>query len=166
MLIQLIASSNYNITTRIMVRRYETTDQLPALDTLVRLADALGTSTDYLPGARTRWTRRSRANTSPRQSLPAAPRSSRETLPSWKPSSARSLMKRCVKKTCPETDGLSTNPVSDRFSFVASCVTDRFLSMPTLPCHTHISRRSAGRFRHSSKRRFGFDPVALAETDP
>ena len=28
----------------------ETTDQLPALDTLVRIADALGVSTDYLLG--------------------------------------------------------------------------------------------------------------------
>lgn len=36
--------------TRTMVGRYETTDQLPALDTLVRIADALGTSTDYLLG--------------------------------------------------------------------------------------------------------------------
>ena len=35
---------------RVMVGRYETTDQLPALDTLVRIADALGTSTDYLLG--------------------------------------------------------------------------------------------------------------------
>ena len=35
---------------RTMVGRYETTDQLPALDTLVRIADALGTSTDYLLG--------------------------------------------------------------------------------------------------------------------
>ena len=35
---------------RAMVGRYETTDQLPALDTLVRIADALGTSTDYLLG--------------------------------------------------------------------------------------------------------------------
>ena len=36
--------------TRNMVGRYETTDQLPSLDTLVRIADALGTSTDYLLG--------------------------------------------------------------------------------------------------------------------
>ena len=36
--------------TRTMIGRYETTDQLPALDTLVRIADALGTSTDYLLG--------------------------------------------------------------------------------------------------------------------
>ena len=35
---------------RTMIGRYETTDQLPSLDTLVRLADALGTSTDYLLG--------------------------------------------------------------------------------------------------------------------
>lgn len=35
---------------RVMVGRYETTDQLPALDTLLRLADALGVSTDYLLG--------------------------------------------------------------------------------------------------------------------
>jgi len=35
---------------RVMVGRYEATDQLPALDTLVRFADALGTSTDYLLG--------------------------------------------------------------------------------------------------------------------
>ena len=35
---------------RVMVGRYETTDQLPALDTLVRIADALGISTDYLLG--------------------------------------------------------------------------------------------------------------------
>ncbi|MDO4864912.1 MAG: helix-turn-helix transcriptional regulator [Clostridia bacterium] len=35
---------------RTMIGRYETTDQLPALDTLVRIADALGTSTDYLLG--------------------------------------------------------------------------------------------------------------------
>lgn len=35
---------------RVMVGRYETTDQLPSLDTLVRIADALGTSTDYLLG--------------------------------------------------------------------------------------------------------------------
>ena len=35
---------------RTMVGRYETTDQLPALETLVRIADALGTSTDYLLG--------------------------------------------------------------------------------------------------------------------
>ena len=35
---------------RVMIGRYETTDQLPALDTLVRLADALSTSTDYLLG--------------------------------------------------------------------------------------------------------------------
>ena len=35
---------------RTMVGRYETTDQLPALDTLMRVADALGTSTDYLLG--------------------------------------------------------------------------------------------------------------------
>ena len=35
---------------RTMIGRYETTDQLPALDTLVRLADALGVSTDYLLG--------------------------------------------------------------------------------------------------------------------
>ena len=35
---------------RVMIGRYETTDQLPALDTLVRLADALGVSTDYLLG--------------------------------------------------------------------------------------------------------------------
>ena len=35
---------------RVMVGRYETTDQLPAVDTLVRLADALGTSTDFLLG--------------------------------------------------------------------------------------------------------------------
>ena len=37
-------------TSRAMIGRYETTDQLPALDTLVRIADALGTSTDYLLG--------------------------------------------------------------------------------------------------------------------
>ena len=35
---------------RVMVGRYETTDQLPALDTLVRIADALGISADYLLG--------------------------------------------------------------------------------------------------------------------
>ena len=35
---------------RTMVGRYETTDQLPSLDTLMRLADALDTSTDYLLG--------------------------------------------------------------------------------------------------------------------
>ena len=35
---------------RVMIGRYETTDQLPALDTLVRIADALGVSTDYLLG--------------------------------------------------------------------------------------------------------------------
>ena len=35
---------------RTMIGRYETTDQLPALDTLVRIADALGVSTDYLLG--------------------------------------------------------------------------------------------------------------------
>ena len=35
---------------RVMVGRYETTDQLPALDTLIRIADALGASTDYLLG--------------------------------------------------------------------------------------------------------------------
>lgn len=35
---------------RVMVGRYETTDQLPALDTLIRIADALGVSTDYLLG--------------------------------------------------------------------------------------------------------------------
>lgn len=35
---------------RTMIGRYETTGQLPSLDTLVRLADALGTSTDYLLG--------------------------------------------------------------------------------------------------------------------
>ena len=35
---------------RVMVGRYENTGQLPALDTLVRIADALGTSTDYLLG--------------------------------------------------------------------------------------------------------------------
>lgn len=33
---------------RVMVGRYETTDQLPAVDTLVRIADALRVSTDYL----------------------------------------------------------------------------------------------------------------------
>ena len=37
-------------TSRAMIGRYETTDQLPALDTLVRIADALGVSTDYLLG--------------------------------------------------------------------------------------------------------------------
>ncbi|MBQ6326632.1 MAG: helix-turn-helix transcriptional regulator [Clostridia bacterium] len=35
---------------RAMIGRYETTNQLPALDTLVRVADALGTSTDFLLG--------------------------------------------------------------------------------------------------------------------
>ena len=35
---------------RTMIGRYETTDQLPSLDTLVRVADALGTSIDYLLG--------------------------------------------------------------------------------------------------------------------
>ena len=35
---------------RVMVGRYETADQPPALDTLVRIADALGVSTDYLLG--------------------------------------------------------------------------------------------------------------------
>jgi len=35
---------------RTMIGRYETTDQLPALETLVRIADALGVSTDYLLG--------------------------------------------------------------------------------------------------------------------
>lgn len=35
---------------RTMVGRYETTDQLPALDTLIRIADALGISSDYLLG--------------------------------------------------------------------------------------------------------------------
>ena len=35
---------------RVMIGRYETTDQLPALETLVRIADALGVSTDYLLG--------------------------------------------------------------------------------------------------------------------
>ena len=35
---------------RVMIGRYETTDQLPALDTLIRIADALGVSTDYLLG--------------------------------------------------------------------------------------------------------------------
>ena len=35
---------------RTMIGRYETTDQLPALDTLIRIADALGVSTDYLLG--------------------------------------------------------------------------------------------------------------------
>ena len=35
---------------RAMVGRYESSDQLPALDTLVRIADALGVSTDYLLG--------------------------------------------------------------------------------------------------------------------
>ena len=35
---------------RVMVGRYETTDQLPTLDTLVRISDALGVSTDYLLG--------------------------------------------------------------------------------------------------------------------
>ncbi|MBQ8087896.1 MAG: helix-turn-helix transcriptional regulator [Clostridia bacterium] len=35
---------------RVMIGRYETTDQLPALDTLVRIADALGVSADYLLG--------------------------------------------------------------------------------------------------------------------
>ena len=38
---------------RVMIGRYETTDQLPALDTLVRIADALGVSTDYLLGRST-----------------------------------------------------------------------------------------------------------------
>ena len=33
---------------RVMIGRYETTDQMPALDTLVRLADALEVSADYL----------------------------------------------------------------------------------------------------------------------
>ena len=37
-------------TSRAMIGRYETTDQLPALETLVRIADALGVSTDYLLG--------------------------------------------------------------------------------------------------------------------
>ncbi len=37
-------------TSRAMIGRYETTDQLPALDTLIRIADALGVSTDYLLG--------------------------------------------------------------------------------------------------------------------
>ena len=36
--------------TRNMVGRYETTDQLTSLDTLIRIADALGISTDYLLG--------------------------------------------------------------------------------------------------------------------
>ena len=35
---------------RTMIGRYETTDQLPAVDTLIRIADALGTSTDFLLG--------------------------------------------------------------------------------------------------------------------
>ena len=35
---------------RTMVGRYETTEQLPALDTLVRIADALDTTTDCLLG--------------------------------------------------------------------------------------------------------------------
>jgi len=35
---------------RTMIGRYETTDQLPALETLVRIADALEVSTDYLLG--------------------------------------------------------------------------------------------------------------------
>ena len=35
---------------RTMVGRYETTEQLPAIDTLVRIADALDTSTDCLLG--------------------------------------------------------------------------------------------------------------------
>lgn len=37
-------------TSRAMIGRYETADQLPALDTLIRIADALGVSTDYLLG--------------------------------------------------------------------------------------------------------------------
>jgi len=35
---------------RVMVGRYETTNQLPALDTLIHIADALGVSADYLLG--------------------------------------------------------------------------------------------------------------------
>ncbi|MBQ8962882.1 MAG: helix-turn-helix transcriptional regulator [Clostridia bacterium] len=35
---------------RVMIGRYETTDQLPAVDTLIRIADALGISADYLLG--------------------------------------------------------------------------------------------------------------------
>ena len=36
--------------TRVMIARYETTSQLPALDTLIRIADALDVSIDYLLG--------------------------------------------------------------------------------------------------------------------
>ena len=36
--------------TRGMVARYETTDHLPAIDTLIRIADALDVSVDYLLG--------------------------------------------------------------------------------------------------------------------
>ena len=43
-------NTDENDIARTMIGRYETTDQLPSLDTLVRVADALGTSIDYLLG--------------------------------------------------------------------------------------------------------------------
>ena len=36
--------------TRAMIGRYETTDQMPSLDTLLRISDALDVSTDFLLG--------------------------------------------------------------------------------------------------------------------